>query len=177
MTRAAGTTFGEAATAAPELLPRYLEAMVALHRRVHEAAVPGFGSLKGRVAARIEAAGQLGQGVRGRLLERLAALPDGDRLCHGDFHPYNVLGEPGEATIVDWPDATRGAPAADVCRSFLLIRHHSAELAQAYLDAYVGASGLAEGEVLAWLPVLAAARLVENVPEEVEELVALAEGV
>ena len=29
--------------------------------------------------------------VRTRALDRLAALPPGDRLLHGDFHPANLL--------------------------------------------------------------------------------------
>jgi aminoglycoside phosphotransferase (APT) family kinase protein len=42
------------------------------------------------------------------------------RLCHGDLHPSNViLGRDGPI-IVDWFDASRGDPLADVARSLLL---------------------------------------------------------
>ena len=51
------------------------------------------------------------------LLEAIAEMPDGDRLCHGDFHPLNILGDTADPLIIDWPDARRGEPAADVCRS------------------------------------------------------------
>lgn len=177
MSRVSGRTFGDIVTGAPQELRRYLGAMVELHRGIHRHHLPGLGSLKARLRGRLAASAALAEASRRRLLDRLAELPDGDRLCHGDFHPYNVLGEPGNAVVVDWLDATSGAPAADLCRSYLLISHYSQELAQAYVEAYLAAEvDLAAEAVFAWLPVLAAARLAENVPEETDRLVALAEA-
>jgi thiamine kinase-like enzyme len=44
------------------------------------------------------------------LLDGLAALPSiDDRLCHGDFHPFNILGQLGKATVVDWLNAAKAA--------------------------------------------------------------------
>src|SRR5215471_10254672 len=63
-------------------------------------------------------------------LTRLANMPEGDRLCHGDFHPINVLGEISRPVVIDWPDACSGDPAADVCRSYLLLRLHAADIAE-----------------------------------------------
>src|SRR5262245_55079407 len=87
---------------------------------------------------------------------------DGDRLCHGDFHPINVLGDLAQPLVIDWPDAARGAPAADACRSYLLLRLHAADLAEPYLDAYGRAGDVPRAPILAWLPYLAAARLAEG---------------
>jgi aminoglycoside phosphotransferase (APT) family kinase protein len=43
------------------------------------------------------------------------------RLCHGDLHPSNViLGRDGPV-LVDWFDASRGDPIADVARSSLVL--------------------------------------------------------
>ena len=39
------------------------------------------------------------------------------RLCHGDLHPSNVILGPDGPMIVDWFDASRGDPIADVARS------------------------------------------------------------
>ena len=38
-----------------------------------------------------------------------------------DFHPKNLLGSLSHAKIIDWLDACQGDPAADVCRSYLLV--------------------------------------------------------
>ncbi len=37
----------------------------------------------------------------------LNALPDGDFLCHGDFHPDNVMMTSGDPVLIDWPGAKR----------------------------------------------------------------------
>ena len=73
----------------------------------------------------------LDETTRRRLLDALAALPDGDRLCHGDFHPYNIMGSGDDARIVDWLDASAADPAADVCRTFVLIGSVEPALARA----------------------------------------------
>jgi Ser/Thr protein kinase RdoA (MazF antagonist) len=127
------------------------------------------------LARKIEGSG-LTEHVRRRLRDRAGTLPDGDRLLHGDFHPYNILGSLEAATVVDWLDATCGPPAADVCRSWLLMQTVSPALADAYLDAYLTISPLPRDAVFAWLPVLAAARLAENVPNETDSLIAMAEA-
>ena len=52
------------------------------------------------------------------LLNGLREMPDGHHLCHGDFHPRNVLGEASHPIVIDWPNVCCGDPAADVCRSY-----------------------------------------------------------
>jgi len=51
----------------------------------------------------------------------LAALPDGDVLCHGDFHPGNMLMTKSGPVVIDWPNVTRGDATADYARSELLL--------------------------------------------------------
>jgi Ser/Thr protein kinase RdoA (MazF antagonist) len=38
---------------------------------------------------------------RSQALERLNQLPDGDALCHGDYHPDNVLMTRNGPIIID----------------------------------------------------------------------------
>lgn len=177
MTRVEGPSFGDAVATDPGALPRYLDTLAALHRHMHEAVASGLPPLHDRIADRLASVGGIDDALRRDLQRRLLALPSGDRLLHGDFHPYNVMGSPDAPTIVDWVDAARGTPAADVGRSYLLLRTHSEELADAYLAAYLRGSTLTATDVLAWLPVLAAARLAENVAEETEALLALARSI
>jgi uncharacterized protein (TIGR02172 family) len=41
----------------------------------------------------------------------------GDSLCHGDFHPQNIICSSRGAIIIDWSTGTRGDPLADVART------------------------------------------------------------
>jgi len=108
--------------------------------------------LKVRLATRIAGARLLDEPRKQLLLGRLADMPEGDRLCHGDFHPINVLGEALQPLVIDWPDASRGDPAADVCRSYLLLKLHAPDIAEPYLDAYSRIANVLQGTVRDWLP-------------------------
>ena len=169
-----GQTLAERMFADPGNVGAGLDEMVRLQLRVHAAADSRLRSLKARVADNIGRAPSLPTALRDRLLARLAALPDSDRLCHGDFHPYNIIGEGAATTIVDWLDTTIGPPAADACRSYLLLSLAAPQTAEPYLERYVTASGIARNAVLAWLPILAAARLNEGIAKEEATLLQLA---
>ncbi|WP_454848715.1 phosphotransferase family protein [Rhizobium binxianense] len=172
MDRAHGESFaGQMTPAAP--MP-FIERMVRLHRQIHERPGGGLPSLKARLSANIQRAECLDAASRERLLLLLAALPDGDRVCHGDFHPWNIHGSSGEATIVDWLDACSGNPAADVCRTYVLMHHAAPAAAADYVAAYARTGGAEPADVLAWLPPVAAARLAEGVPDETDTLLRLA---
>lgn len=176
MSHAPGRPLAALAFDDPAIVPAALDAMAALHLAIHAEVELQLHPLKHRLADRLARAPGLDPGRRERLREKLAALPDGNRLCHGDFHPFNLIGAPGKAVVVDWPDATSGPPAADACRSYLLMLQGAPQFADPYLDRYTAASGLARADILAWLPILAAARLCENVPEEEARLLELARG-
>jgi len=127
-----------------------------------------------RVSGQTLAAVQLDLAARARLTHALRALPDSDPLCHGDFHPWNIIDAPTGATVIDWLDASSGHPAPDVCRSFVLLRHARPQFAYDYVDAYAERSGITPSDIFAWLPCIAAARLAEDVPEEEEALLGMA---
>ena len=147
-------------------VPRYLECMAQLHIRIHSHEAIQFVGLKVTLAANIAASSLLDKPRKQELLDAIVDMPDGDRLCHGDFHPRNILGDASEPVIIDWLDARRGDPAADVCRSYLLLRLHAAEIAMAYLDSYCSLANIDRSTVLRWLPYVAAAKLAEGIPSE-----------
>lgn len=93
------------------------DSQAAIHRIPAPAGLP---NTKAFLDLRIRAA-SLSPELRSFALERLRALPDGDRLCHGDFHPGNILVSSGSAAVIDWSGASRGHPAVDVARTKLLL--------------------------------------------------------
>jgi aminoglycoside phosphotransferase (APT) family kinase protein len=167
MTRVEGRTFGEAIARKPLQALAYLNVLAATHRKIHEHSGVGLPALKSRLHRDIERAVQLNEAQRQHLLSGLHRLPEGDRLCHGDFHPWNVLGSLERATVIDWLDACCGDPLADVCRSYVLIHSYDNGLAAAYLNAYGDENRAA---ILGWLPYVAAARLSEGVSDEADDL-------
>jgi aminoglycoside phosphotransferase (APT) family kinase protein len=106
----------------------------------------------------------------------LRFLPQGSSLCHGDFHPGNVLLGPAGPVIIDWADAGVGHPGADVARTAVIMAAAAAAKPQQprlqrlltrwllhlyearYFRHYPG--GTLEHE--SWVPVMAAARLCEG---------------
>jgi len=174
--RVSGVSFAEQMRHDAAAIPRYLRILAHLHTRIHAHSANEFSCLKIWLATNIDRVIVLDDARKQILLNGLRGMPDGDRLCHGDFHPMNVLGEASQPIVIDWPNACRGDPAADVCRSYLLLRLHADEIAKPYLDAYYRVASVRCETVLDWLRYVAAARLAEDVPGEQHRLLELIEA-
>ena len=134
-----------------------------------------------RLSGKILKAERLTSTMKQAALELLQRLPEGNRVCHGDFHPGNVLLIREEAVIIDWNDATRGNPLADVARSLLLIEKAAQPgnpanpklfglmrkwFCRVYLMRYLQLRPSDRQELETWFIVNAVGRLGENIPEE-----------
>jgi hypothetical protein len=84
------------------------------------------------------------------------------------------MGPIGRETIIDWLDAAKGEPAADVCRSYVLIRSKHPERALECMESYTRNTGESRDAILRWLPFVASARLAEGV-SEVDQLMSMIE--
>lgn len=89
-------------------------------------------------------------------------------LCHGDFHPFNVLMDEknDETIIIDWVDASAGDIRADVYRTYLLLSGSSQSLADLYMNLYCSTSEITQDDIFQWAQIIAGARLFELVPFE-----------
>ena len=85
--------------------------------KINAAKAHSLEKLKDRLAESLFAA-DLPSATLYELHMRLESLPVGDRICHGDFAPSNLIvnGE-DEDYIVDWSHAAQGVPAADAART------------------------------------------------------------
>jgi len=112
----------------PWTVPRVARIVGRAQAAMHEVVAPdGLRSLSEMVRFKIQTADALPAELADFALATLETLPDGDRLCHGDFHPGNVLFGPRGPAVIDWTDASRGHPAADLARTRLLLRHGAVE--------------------------------------------------
>jgi thiamine kinase len=155
-----------------------------VHAAMHAcAAPPELPALHDVLRERIAAAEALTDELRGRALRVLDGLPAGDRLCHGDLHLDNILGTWSAPVVIDWGDASRGDPVADVARTSVIHRVATAPpgspavvraltavgrtiLRTRYLAAYQRRRPYDHELLARWEIVRAAARLWEPVPEE-----------
>jgi aminoglycoside phosphotransferase (APT) family kinase protein len=93
-----------------------------LHLQMHRTVEMRLPSGRELLARLLRESAHLDEETRRWLLERLDALPDADTICHGDFHPDNILISPRGPIVIDWMSVTRGHPLADVAGTFLLLR-------------------------------------------------------
>ena len=165
-----------------------------VHARLHEVRAPSvIPPAKDTLKQRIGSSGQLPQHLSEFARETLDGLPDGDRLCHGDFHPGNILMAGDEPVLIDWTNARRGDPMADVGRTRVMLRLGEAPpgtsfalralarvgrnlLLSQYLRSYRRLRPLDMDAVKRWEIPIAAARLSEGIEEEVPRLLAFLEG-
>jgi aminoglycoside phosphotransferase (APT) family kinase protein len=158
-----GRTVGETMLENIDKTSYYLELSVDMQIAIHEVDADGFPSQKEKLRENIMATQYLKDDQKHDLVRNLQDLESGGRLCHGDFHVLNLLQSSDGIKIIDWVAASRGSIASDVGRSYLLYLLYRPAIAEVYLDIYCNKSGLSKQEVLTWMPVLAGARLNENV--------------
>ena len=164
-----------------------------LHAQLHEVIAPEELPLLNDWLRLRLASALVPEDVRDSASARLDSLPDGDRLCHGDFHPGNVIDGRAGHIVIDWTAAARGDPAADVAQTrLLLLRGELPEdappvarrldrvgrrlLYTAYRRGYHRVSPLDPALLDRWEPVCAAARLAAGIDAEREALLAIARG-
>jgi uncharacterized protein (TIGR02172 family) len=160
-----------------------------LQAEMHQLSVPGLPSQRDTLEHKIRNAKPLPEKLRQAALERLDGLPKQARLCHGDFHPGNIMLTQHGAVIIDWIDASSGSPLLDIARSTLLFGGGPLPPGTAraglvwlvrrlfyrvYLDRYCQLCPLDRKELAHWLPVAAAARLSENIPGDEQRLLSIA---
>jgi uncharacterized protein (TIGR02172 family) len=151
-----------------------------LHVDIHASSIiPDIPAQKRRLKQRIQETDVLPDDLKDAVLNTLRQMPDGERLCHGDFHPQNVLMTQQGPVIIDWTDATRGDPIADVARSSIILQGAALTNPSAgwFHDAYLRRyfklhRDNARYQYNTWRTIVAAVRLSENVAEQQEWLLA-----
>lgn len=143
-------------------------------------------TVKEKLNEDIDAVTILSKDQKEYIKDYLKQLPDGETLCHFDFHPGNVMIAAKHPFFLDWMTACRGNECADVARTGILLKYGQMEYASAwvkrwiassmpsiyetYMKEYLAISGKSMKEIAQWeLPVMAA-RLREAISEEERKL-------
>ena len=118
---------------------------------------------------------------REKILSILDQLPDGNILCHGDFHPGNIFISGGQTIAIDFMNICQGHFLYDVARTTFLIQYTPVpeevkdkevllKLKRLLTDLYLVEMGITREMIQNYLTVIMAARMGEN-PEEISNLV------
>ena len=162
-----------------------------VHARLHSIAAPAaIPSLRERAESYRGGSPLVPARIAEWALRGMEAMPDGDRLLHGDFHPGNILMSAAGPVVIDWPNVTRGNPDADLGRTALMIRMGSLPpgsplvirvgarfarslLLMSYMRAYKRARRFYEAAVQRWGTLRAVDRLADNIPDERDALMSI----
>ncbi|MGG3521735.1 aminoglycoside phosphotransferase family protein [Bacillus pseudomycoides] len=163
-----GKTVGDLLIHNMERAEHYISICVNAQQKVHAAVVDSdlLEPMSEKLRRQIESVQNLDEKQKGKLLRKLDSMVFEPRLCHGDFHPFNLILSNDNVKIIDWVDASAGDIRADVYRTYLLYAQASVELAEMYLRIYCKNAGLSRDEVIKWAPIIAGARLSEKVSSE-----------
>ena len=143
-----------------------INSLVKLQCEVHKVHADGLPKQTDRLKWRIKSTQYLTDAQKNMLLDLLVQLDNGsDNLCHGDFHPLNILYDGSKYWVIDWVDATAGNPFADACRTHLIFKQYMSRSAGIYLRAFCKEVSSKQDDILVWLPIIAAARLNENMDD------------
>jgi aminoglycoside phosphotransferase (APT) family kinase protein len=162
--------------------------LAAIHVDLHRVEVSEeFESVHDMVAAKLRDSPLVPAAVSDAALVALGELPAGSSLCHGDYHPGNVLVDGDDAVVIDWTNAARGHPMADFARTRLMLQVGElppgspalmrglavagrAVFCRLYVRGYRSLGTLDIELADRWAPVRAADRLAEDVEGERETL-------
>ena len=73
-----------------------------LHAKIHLCEMPELAPLKEDLRGAIQGQAELPGETKEAILSHLERLPDGNTVCHGDFHPDNILMSSRGPVVIDW---------------------------------------------------------------------------
>jgi len=171
----------------PWTLVRYARQLATLHTRLHSQNGQGLALLRESLRLDIQRVETLPGDLKNRVLQLLDELPDGNALCHFDFHPEQVIVTKEGSFIIDWMTACQGHPLADVARTAVILTVGQSPTAnramrtvasflrgpfrRTYLSQYLQLNPQqAYADIQAWMIPVAAGRLREAIPGERDKL-------
>ena len=110
-------TLGETIQSSPELMDELTEKYVGQLNILHAVHTdnPVFGSAKDNYRKQVENASKFLTEEEGKMLEQiLDVLPEGDRLCHCDAHPKNIMIQNEDMLWIDMEGMSVGHPIYDL---------------------------------------------------------------
>jgi uncharacterized protein (TIGR02172 family) len=176
----------------PWKVRRYARLLASLHVQVHDVSAPtNLETQREWARGGIPETQKMSKDLREKVLRLLDAMPDGNQLCHGDFHPGNIIVTQRGPVIIDWMTASKGVACGDVARVAIILEAAQAPegtplrwllewvrklFLASYLKAYFQLRPVDMNLFTAWRAIMAANFFVDvSLPEEGGNLIAIVE--
>jgi aminoglycoside phosphotransferase (APT) family kinase protein len=182
-----GPSLLKLATIKPWKVIPFARLLAELHTEIHKNEVNDLPSQRAALSNVIQRVEVLSPEQKEKILKLLDRLPDGNTLCHFDFHPDQVLITDDGPVVIDWVTAQQGDPLSDVARTCVILKFGQVPYGswvmrmiinkwrkifyrtyvQRYLELHPGVS---KEYIETWMIPVAAGRLAEAIPEEREPI-------
>ncbi len=159
----------------------YAKELAHYHLSIHKPIIDNFYTVKEKLEEDLDSVYILSDENKEIVRKYLKQLPEGNGLCHFDFHPGNVMISKDREVILDWMTACRGDVCADVSRTCLMLKYGEVTNApwvirkifslfqhiiyKIYIREYLTISKTSEEDINRWELPVAAARLREWISE------------
>lgn len=181
--RVLGPNYLEWALQHPTALNKIIALFVQEQHEIHMHKVPELPSIKEILWGKIQGCEAIPQDSKDKLFEKMKKLPEGEHLCHLDYHPENIIVSIDGPLTIDWANAGKGNYLADVAMTSVILEIGTLPIGMTfdqdgiventtgrffanYIKEYLKMCGKGEEELLVWMAPVAAARLGECIPEE-----------
>ena len=162
-----GKTLEQLMNENPAKMDEYIGKMVDLQMSVFTKKAPLLQKLKDKLTYQINGLNTIDSSTRYELLTRLESMPKHFKLVHGDFRPSNIIvKDDGTMYLLDWVHAAQGNASADVARTYTILYLYDKNVAEKYYADFCSKTNTDKSYVHKWLPIIAAANLTKNRPEE-----------
>ncbi len=180
-----GSTMMKIIASKPWKVKKEAQRLAELHKSIQQKVDFELPKYKTRLKLYISRTELLSDDIKTKLYKYIEEIPDDSILCHGDFHPDNILLTKDKPIIIDWMTATQGNPLADVARTSVIFKFAAVpeksymekkifdfirkKLYLEYIKHYINITGVKIEQIKEWELPIAAARLIEGIPEDEKE--------
>lgn len=185
--RVYGITMLKNISTKPWYIYKYAKKFAELHFRTHEHIDGNIKNYKRKLIDDIKETNLLDNCCKEKLIAYTNNLPNGNILCHGDYHPDNILVSNNKHYIIDWMTAAKGNSLCDVARTIIILKYAVVSddmtkvqkflikflrkiFLNVYINNYMRISGSSIEELRMWKLPIAAGRLAEWIPEQEKKI-------
>lgn len=189
MERLQNLTFLDLMWKHPLKVRKYAKEMAIIHSKIHNTKAPnGLLSLVDKYKEFINEKQGIDQNIKTLIFKDIESLYEKSNhcICHGDFHPINILVSNDKFFVIDWILSTIGPAEADVAGTYLITKLYSSSnkkgnlikrfisaiggeiIAKTYLKEYISLTGIDKSKIMQWIPIRAATYIDVGLPTHLE---------